>query len=161
MEFSYGMMKKMSDKKIWVSLVLVALLVGAWYLWPVPPEQENKTQQRIMMQENLPEALQVVDLKVGAGAEAEPGKTVLVHYVGTLEDGTKFDSSRDRGQPFAFNLGAGQVIPGWEEGVSGMREGGLRKLVIPSGLAYGDAGIPGAIPPKATLIFEVELLEVR
>ena len=156
------MIKRMNDdKKIWLSLVLVAVLVGAWYIWPVAPEQKENTQQKVTMQNNLPTALQIVDVREGTGAEAQPGKSVLVHYVGTLEDGTKFDSSRDRGQPFAFNLGAGQVIAGWDQGVSGMKVGGLRKLIIPSDLAYGDAGIPGVIPPKATLIFEVELLEVR
>jgi FKBP-type peptidyl-prolyl cis-trans isomerase len=113
-----------------------------------------------MIQENLPTALQIVDEKVGVGEEAPAGKKVVVHYVGTLEDGTKFDSSRDRGQPFSFTLGVGQVIKGWDEGVKGMKVGGLRKLIIPSDMAYGDSGIPGAIPPKATLIFEVELLQV-
>jgi FKBP-type peptidyl-prolyl cis-trans isomerase len=151
----------MENKNIWLSLVLVVLIVGAWYFWPVVPEAENNSQQNITMQENLPAALQIVDLKVGAGAEALPNKLVVVHYVGTLEDGTKFDSSKDRGQPFEFYLGAGQVIRGWDEGVKGMKVGGLRKLIIPSDMAYGDAGIPGVIPPKATLIFEVELLEVR
>lgn len=150
----------MGNKNIWLSLVLVVLLVGIWYLWPVAPEQQKNTQNN-MLQEELPTALQIVDLKVGVGAEAVPGKEVVVHYVGTLEDGTKFDSSRDRGQPFVFGLGARQVIAGWDEGVKGMKVGGLRKLIIPSDMAYGDAGIPGVIPPKATLIFEVELLEVR
>ncbi len=150
----------MGNKNIWLSLVLVVLLLGVWYLWPVAPEQQKNTQNN-MLQEGLQTALQVVDLKVGVGAEAVPGKAVAVHYVGTLEDGTKFDSSRDRGQPFVFGLGARQVIAGWDEGVKGMKVGGLRKLIIPSDMAYGDAGIPGVIPPKATLIFEVELLEVR
>jgi FKBP-type peptidyl-prolyl cis-trans isomerase len=161
MENLYGIMKWMENKNIWLSLVLVVLIVGVWYLWPVAPEQEKNKQENAMLQENLPGALQVVDLKVGVGAEAVSGRPVAVHYVGTLEDGTKFDSSRDRGQPFVFNLGAGQVIRGWDEGVKGMKVGGLRKLIIPSDMAYGDAGIPGVIPPKATLIFEVELLEVR
>ena len=151
----------MENKNIWLSLVLVVLIGGIWYFWPVVPEAENNPQQNITMQENLPAALQIVDLKVGAGAEALPNKLVVVHYVGTLEDGTKFDSSKDRGQPFEFYLGAGQVIRGWDEGVKGMKVGGSRKLIIPSDMAYGDAGIPGVIPPKATLIFEVELLDVR
>jgi FKBP-type peptidyl-prolyl cis-trans isomerase len=148
----------MGNKNIWLSLVLVVLLCGVWYLWPVAPEQQKNTQN--MIQENLPTALQIVDMKLGTGEEAVAGKKVVVHYVGTLEDGTKFDSSRDRGQPFSFTLGVGQVIKGWDEGVKGMKVGGLRKLIIPSDMAYGDAGIPGAIPPKATLIFEVELLQV-
>jgi len=150
----------MGNKNIWLSLVLVVLLFGVWYFWPVAPEQQKNTQNN-MLQEELPTALQIVDLKVGVGAEAVPGKAVAVHYVGTLEDGTKFDSSRDRGQPFVFGLGARQVIAGWDEGVKGMKVGGLRKLIIPSDMAYGDSGIPGVIPPKATLVFEVELLEVR
>lgn len=101
------------------------------------------------------------DLVVGEGAEAVPGHQVAVHYTGTLENGTKFDSSRDRGQPFRFALGGGQVIRGWDLGVAGMKVGGRRKLTIPHHLAYGDRGFPGLIPPRATLIFDVELLEVR
>lgn len=105
--------------------------------------------------------LQVNDTKVGAGAEAVSGKRVSVHYTGKLEDGTKFDSSVDRGTPFEFILGAGMVIKGWDQGVAGMKVGGKRTLTIPSDLAYGDRGVPGAIPPKATLVFDVELLDVK
>lgn len=105
--------------------------------------------------------LQIEDLLVGTGTEAVKGKTVSVHYVGTLESGKKFDSSRDRDEPFDFKLGAGMVIQGWDQGVAGMKVGGKRKLTIPSDLGYGDRGYPGVIPPKATLIFEVELLGVR
>ncbi len=100
------------------------------------------------------------DLTVGTGAEARAGRTVTVHYVGTLDDGTRFDASRDRGTPFSFPLGRGRVIQGWDRGVAGMRVGGVRRLVIPSELGYGDAGAPPVIPPRATLHFEVELLEV-
>jgi FKBP-type peptidyl-prolyl cis-trans isomerase len=100
------------------------------------------------------------DLEVGTGREAKKGDTVEVHYTGTLEDGKTFDSSRGRG-PFSFQLGAGQVIRGWDQGVAGMKVGGKRKLTIPPELAYGSRGFPGVIPPQATLVFEVELLAVR
>jgi FKBP-type peptidyl-prolyl cis-trans isomerase FkpA len=105
--------------------------------------------------------LQIEDLRVGTGVEATSGKSVTVHYVGTLTNGEKFDSSRDRGQGFSFRLGAGQVIKGWDQGVAGMKIGGLRKLTIPHELAYGDRGFPPVIPGKATLVFEVELLAVK
>ena len=101
------------------------------------------------------------DVVVGTGVEATKGKTVSVHYTGWLTDGKKFDSSKDRGQPFNFSLGAGQVIRGWDEGVAGMKVGGKRKLTIPPDLGYGSRGAGGAIPPNATLVFEVELLGVR
>ncbi|GMT97989.1 FKBP-type peptidyl-prolyl cis-trans isomerase [Corallococcus caeni] len=101
------------------------------------------------------------DVKVGTGTEAVAGKRVTVHYVGTLTDGKKFDSSRDRGQGFTFSLGAGQVIQGWDQGVAGMKVGGVRKLTIPPELGYGSRGAAGVIPPNATLLFEVELLDVR
>jgi FKBP-type peptidyl-prolyl cis-trans isomerase len=104
--------------------------------------------------------LQKTDLKVGTGKTAKSGDHVTVHYRGTLTDGTVFDESYKRGQPFDFNLGAGEVIKGWDQGVVGMKEGGKRKLVIPGDLAYGPMGSPPTIPPNATLIFEVELLKV-
>jgi FKBP-type peptidyl-prolyl cis-trans isomerase len=105
--------------------------------------------------------LQVFDIKLGDGAIAEKGKTVSVHYTGTLLDGTKFDSSHDRNQPFDFGLGGGQVIQGWDLGVAGMKVGGVRKLVIPAKLGYGEQGAGGVIPPNAALVFEVQLLDVK
>ncbi|MEO8798663.1 MAG: FKBP-type peptidyl-prolyl cis-trans isomerase [Polyangiaceae bacterium] len=104
--------------------------------------------------------LVIEDVKAGTGTEAVAGKNVTVHYVGTLTDGKKFDSSRDRGEGFTFRLGAGQVIQGWDRGVAGMKIGGLRKLTIPPDLGYGDRGFPPVIPPGSTLVFEVELLSV-
>ncbi len=101
------------------------------------------------------------DLTVGEGAEAVSGKTIIVHYTGWLTDGSKFDSSKDRNDPFSFKLGAGMVIRGWDEGFAGMKVGGTRKLTIPPEMGYGARGAGGVIPPNATLVFEVELLEVR
>jgi FKBP-type peptidyl-prolyl cis-trans isomerase FkpA len=113
-------------------------------------------------------SLQVADGRVGTGAAATNGKQVSVHYTGWLYDpkaadhhGKKFDSSRDRGEPFSFKLGAREVISGWDQGVAGMKVGGTRTLVIPSDLAYGRRGAGGMIPPDATLVFDVELLDVR
>ena len=105
--------------------------------------------------------LQYLDVEVGQGAVAAAGKTVTVHYTGTLRGGKKFDSSLDRDEPFTFKLGAGHVIQGWDEGVAGMRIGGKRRLIIPPELGYGSRGAGGVIPPGATLFFEVELLGVE
>jgi FKBP-type peptidyl-prolyl cis-trans isomerase FkpA len=108
-----------------------------------------------------PSGLRYQEVARGEGKEAAPGRTTSVHYTGWLPNGEKFDSSRDRNQPFSFILGAGQVIAGWDEGVTGMKVGGRRKLVIPASLGYGTAGAPPDIPPGATLVFDVELLDVR
>ena len=104
--------------------------------------------------------LQYVVINEGEGAQPQAGQRVFVHYVGTLEDGTKFDSSRDRGRPFDFTIGRGQVIKGWDEGVGDMKVGDRRKLIIPPELGYGTRGAGGVIPPNATLIFDVELLRI-
>ncbi len=109
----------------------------------------------------LPNGLQMQDLVVGTGTEAHTGDVVSVNYIGTLVNGQKFDSSYDHGQAFLFPLGAGQVIKGWDIGVVGMRIGGKRKLIVPPNLGYGAQGAGGVIPPNATLIFEVELLDLR
>ena len=110
---------------------------------------------------STPSGLRYQDLSAGQGTEATEGKNAVVHYTGWLTDGKKFDSSRDRGEPFAFRIGGGQVIAGWDEGVAGMKVGGRRKLVIPASLGYGQGGAPPVIPPGATLVFDVELLEVQ
>jgi len=104
--------------------------------------------------------LKIEDIKIGTGVVAKPGEIVRVHYTGWLENGTKFDSSVDRNQPFEFPLGQGFVIQGWDKGVDGMKVGGVRKLTIPASMGYGERGAGGVIPPNATLIFEVELLGV-
>jgi FKBP-type peptidyl-prolyl cis-trans isomerase len=107
------------------------------------------------------EKLEIEDMEVGTGAEVKTGDTVVIHYFGTLVDGTKFDSSYDRGQPFETQIGVGRVIAGWDQGVVGMKVGGKRRLQIPSALAYGSRGAGGVIGPNAPLIFELELLEVK
>lgn len=118
---------------------------------PMPQSQEVTT----------PSGLKYTDLIVGKGESPKQGQTVVVHYTGTLTDGSKFDSSLDRNKPFKFKIGMGQVIKGWDEGVMTMKVGGSRRLRIPSDLAYGDRGYPGAIPPKATLLFDVQLLALE
>ena len=114
-----------------------------------------------MSSTQTPSGLGIEELVVGAGAVAAAGQSVTVHYTGWLTDGTKFDSSKDRNDPFVFGLGQDQVIRGWDEGVQGMKVGGKRKLTIPADLGYGARGAGGVIPPNATLVFEVELLGVR
>ncbi len=124
---------------------------------PVGRKVVRKTTSRAVKTKS---GLIIQDLRKGSGAMAKAGNFVTVHYRGTLTNGKQFDASYDRGQPFQFQLGAGQVIPGWDQGVAGMKEGGKRKLVIPPHLGYGARGAGNAIPPNATLVFEVELLKV-
>ncbi len=129
---------------------------------PSPMTEENLAEEALIEETLITtdSGLQYVDITEGTGAMPQSGQRVTVHYTGTLEDGTKFDSSRDRGRPFTFQIGVGQVIKGWDEGVSTMRVGGQRKLVIPAELGYGSRGAGGVIPPNATLIFDVELLRI-
>jgi peptidylprolyl isomerase len=141
------------------SIAVIALVVGAMF---VLRGDESKVMSSPSPQaSSSPSAgLKSTDEVVGTGAEAVEGKTVSVHYTGTLENGTKFDSSRDRNDPFEFTLGRGEVIKGWDQGVAGMKVGGKRKLVIPPDLGYGSQD-KGTIPPNSTLLFDVELLEVK
>jgi len=122
---------------------------------PEDSEEEPELPERV-----LDGGLVVRDLRLGEGALAETGSKVKVHYVGTLPDGREFDNSHDRGKPFEFSIGRGEVIRGWEEGVRGMRVGGVRRLRVPADLAYGDSGAGEKIPPRATLIFQIELLDI-
>jgi len=129
--------------------------------YPEPRQEATETAPAVDLaaMTQTPSGLYVQDLEVGDGKEAVAGSRVTVHYSGWFLDGDKFDSSVDRGEPFSFDLGAGQVIAGWDEGVAGMRVGGWRRLVLPPALAYGEAGRQG-IPPNSTLVFDVELLDV-
>ena len=136
-------------------IIAVTLILGSGNAMAGNEKEMN------MQEVSTPSGLKYVDQVVGTGDVAVAGKTVSVHYTGLLENGKKFDSSVDRGQPFSFPLGAGRVIKGWDEGVQGMKVGGKRKLTIPSDLGYGSRGAGGVIPPNATLIFDVELLGVR
>jgi FKBP-type peptidyl-prolyl cis-trans isomerase len=125
------------------------------------PAQKAKAKTAAPKTRTLPGGLKVTDLRVGKGATARAGQNVTVHYRGRLTNGKQFDASYDRGEPFTFSLGAGQVIQGWDRGVAGMKVGGKRKLVIPASLGYGAQGAGGVIPPNATLVFDVELLKVQ
>jgi peptidylprolyl isomerase/FKBP-type peptidyl-prolyl cis-trans isomerase FkpA len=147
-----------------VSLCVIGIL-GFFITKDFSNKETNQEETTNVLNNNMPQTidgLRIEILKEGIGVAAKKGDMVMVHYTGTLENGFKFDSSLDRGEPFSFKLGAGQVIKGWDLGVVGMKIGEKRKLTISSELAYGDAGIPQAgIPAKATLIFEVELLSIQ
>ncbi len=154
-----------------IFLILAAIILYVGYTYPPDFSGQNGEEAVItgVIADNADgnnnaninnNGMQIQDIKIGTGASAESGKQVTVHYVGTLTNGTKFDSSRDRGTPFTFNLGAGEVIEGWDKGVAGMKVGGVRKLTIPPDLAYGARAV-GSIPANSTLVFEVELLGVK
>lgn len=125
---------------------------------PTPSVVQNNNEEKWV---KLPNGLQILDVVIGPGREAKEGDIIAAHYRGTLEDGTPFDNSYDRGQPFSFILGQGMVIKGWDLGIVGMKVGGKRKLIIPADLAYGDRGAGGIIQPGATLLFDVELIAVE
>jgi FKBP-type peptidyl-prolyl cis-trans isomerase len=144
-------------KATWVIVVMVLIAAGLTLSLIMSPQGGGGLGGDAVTTKS---GLQYLDLKVGKGREAERGDTVDVHYTGTLLNGKVFDSSLDSGKPFTFELGAGQVIKGWDEGVAGMKEGGVRKLYIPSKLAYGPRA-QGDIPANSDLIFEVELLKVK
>ena len=126
----------------------------------VVTERNSELQEVAVEPLKEPKNMQIDDVKIGVGSAVKKGDTVAVHYVGRLQDGTEFDNSKTRGAPIEFTIGAGQVITGWEEGISGMQTGGERTLVIPPEKAYGERGI-GPIPPNATLVFTVELVEIK
>jgi FKBP-type peptidyl-prolyl cis-trans isomerase len=156
----------MSKNKIITISIIIIFILAFYFLTKGSNNSETQLSEstnKIMPTLSLSQVteLKIEDIKVGTGREVKSGDTVEMNYVGTLEDGTKFDSSYDRKQTFSTQIGVGQVIQGWDQGVPGMKVGGKRKLTIPYQLAYGEAGIPGAIPAKATLIFEVELVSIK
>jgi len=157
--FGYGRqpMKNQHAFHILLTAIISAFMASAFAADP-PAKSPSKEKEKWTTTDS---GLKYMDLVEGKGESPKKGQMVSVHYTGWLEDGKKFDSSVDRGQPFVFAVGTGQVIKGWDEGVLSMKVGGKRKLMIPAKLAYGDRGTGGVIPPGATLIFEVELLELK
>jgi peptidylprolyl isomerase len=141
--------------------VTLALAIGTGAAFAATPAPGAPHTAKVGQKMTTPSGLEYIDETIGKGAQPKPGQTVTVHYVGTLTDGKKFDSSRDRNEPFEFEIGEGHVIKGWDEGVMSMHVGGRRKLIIPPQLGYGAAGAGGVIPPNATLVFDVELLGVK
>lgn len=148
-----------SGSKLIFVLGILALLAGLGTAALMDDKKDDKKKEEKVIETKS--GLKYVELKDGLGDEAKAGDVVTVHYTGWLTNGKKFDSSVDRKEPFSFNLGKGEVIKGWDEGVAGMKIGGKRKLMIPSKLGYGERGAGGAIPPNSDLVFEVELLKVK
>ena len=157
-------------RKLFVLTLIISFLLSGSYVYAASTVQESKKNTRVKEKKvntgnvqivTTETGLKYVDEVPGMGSLPKQGKPVQVHYTGWLENGKKFDSSVDRGEPFEFILGVGQVIKGWDEGVSTMKVGGKRKLIIPAQLGYGAKGAGGVIPPNATLIFDVELLAVK
>jgi len=142
------------------AIILIILGIGGFFLFSKKPAEAPQKQENTAPKTEDIQGMKVEILKEGSGVQAKPGDDVIVHYVGTFENGQKFDSSIDRGEPFVFPLGAGRVIKGWDLGVVGMKVGEKRKLTIPPELGYGFSNTPGSIPPGATLIFEVEMLKI-
>src|SRR3990172_811036 len=151
--------RKIVTRYLLVAAVVVAIILAA-FLIRNRPRATGRPTAVSGAGETTSSGLQYWDIKVGTGDTAVTGQPVSVHYTGWLTNGEKFDGSVDRGEPFSFSLGAGEVIPGWDEGVKGMKVGGKRQLKIPPSLGYGSRGAGGVIPPNATLIFDVELLAV-
>ncbi|MBI3803920.1 MAG: FKBP-type peptidyl-prolyl cis-trans isomerase [Nitrospirae bacterium] len=140
---------------------LALLILGLLFSSPLMAAESEKMSAQKEKAVKTASGLEYVDEVEGKGASPKKGQTVIVHYTGWLTDGKKFDSSRDRNEPFAFQIGVGQVIPGWDEGVMTMKVGGKRKLTIPPDLGYGKRGAGGVIPPNATLLFDVELIDIK
>ncbi len=153
----------MNNEKIAVIIAVAVVIVSALFIFKVIPfslPSKQATPVTETTDAGSSEKLKIEDIEVGTGEEVKKGDTVVIHYNGTLTDGTKFDSSYDRGEPFETQIGVGAVIQGWDEGVVGMKTGGKRKLIIPPDLGYGDKQM-GSIPANSTLIFDVELIEIK
>ncbi|OGZ59160.1 MAG: hypothetical protein A3E58_01440 [Candidatus Spechtbacteria bacterium RIFCSPHIGHO2_12_FULL_38_30] len=143
-------------RNVIIPITVLVVVVGVFWF-----ASNNKNRQLSTTKQSATNELQITTTQNGSGPQAKTGDTLSVHYTGTLRDGKKFDSSRDRGTPFEFTLGAGQVIKGWDQGLIGMRKGEKRNLIIPASLAYGNASPSPLIPSGSTLVFEVELLEIK
>lgn len=156
------MKNKIFVLSIFTVIISLIIFIGGCKQVDTNQANTNQTDTSVVGKEiTTPSGLKYIDLTAGQGPTPKKGDRVVVHYTGTLTDGTKFDSSVDRDKPFVFTIGVGEVIKGWDEGVSTMKVGGKRKLIIPSNLGYGKKGAGGVIPPDATLVFEVELLNIE